>query len=104
MKVQFEGHQGTLDDESDKMTFYNITFNTILEVAEFLKPIKVGPEYRGWFYMMHKGLLNIEDGSVYVDERWLPDENVAEEYIREKCKLGMKSKKSKKNTEKYMPL
>ena len=28
----------------------------------------------------------------------------SEEYIREKCNLGMKSKKSKKNTEKYMPL
>jgi hypothetical protein len=104
MKIQFEGHQGTLEIETNKVTFYNLTFNSIVDAAKFLRPIKVGPNYQGWFYRMHIGLLNPEDGRVYVDERWLPDENFAEEYIREKCNLGMRSKKSKKNLEKYMPL
>ena len=104
MKIQFEGHPGTLDMETNRVTFYNLTFSSIIEAAKFLKPIRVGPDYRGWFYRLHKGLLNPEDGWVYVDERWLPDENFAEEYIREKCNFKKSSKNSKSNLEKYMPL
>lgn len=104
MKIQFEGHPGTMDMDTNKVTFYNVQFDSIIDAAKFLKLVKVGPAYQGWCYRLHWGLLNPEDGWVYVDERWLPDENFAEEYIRDKCRLGPRSRKSKTSSEKYMPL
>ena len=81
MSIQFEGHKGTLDIETNNVIFYDMVFTSILYAAKFLKGIPVGPEYRAWYYRSHKGLLNEDDGSVYVKDRWLPDEEFAMELI-----------------------
>lgn len=81
MSIQFEGHKGTLDIETNEVTFYDMVFTSILDAAKFLKGIPVGPEYTAWYYRRHRGLLNEDDGSVYLKDRWLPDEEFAMELI-----------------------
>ena len=82
MRIGFEGHSGRLEPETNEVTFYDMVFTTIVDAAKFLKEIPVGPVYRPWYFSGHRGLLNEEDGSVYLKDRWLPNEDFAIEIIK----------------------
>ena len=82
MKIQFEGHKGTLDIETNEVTFYQMVFPSILDAAKMLKGVPVGPMYDAWYYRGHKGFISEDDGSVYLKDRWFPDEDFAIELIK----------------------
>ena len=58
-KIQFQGHWGVQDLETNKVIFYNITFDTICVAAEYLKKLPAGPQYLG----------KVDDGTLYFEVR-----------------------------------
>ena len=84
--MSFEGHHGFLYlDENDRVEFYRMSFSSMMEATNFLKNLKLpakDEEYHPWFYRGKKGLLSTADGQVFIDGRWLPDEDFAENYIK----------------------
>lgn len=86
MKIQFEGHKGTLNIYTNQVTFYGMTFFSIIDAAEYLKKLPFGNNYVAWYYRGHKGFMDQEDGSIFIDDRWLPDAEFAENFIKAKGK------------------
>lgn len=82
MRIHFENHKGELDLETNEVIFYDLTFNGIIEATKFLKDIPPKITYVPWYYRGKKGLLDEEDGSVYLKDRWFPDEEFAIEIIK----------------------
>lgn len=82
MNIQFEGHKGKLNIENMNVNFYGMVFTTIIEAVNMLKSIPSGPFYRPWYYRGHRGFLSEDDGSVYLKDRWLTDEEFAKEFIK----------------------
>lgn len=84
MSIQFEGHKGTLDIYTNEVIFYGMTFSDILEATKYLKKLPVGNDYVPWYYRGHKGFMDQEDGSIFLYDRWLPDADFAENFIKAK--------------------
>ncbi len=82
MKIEFEKHKGELDLETNEVIFYDLTFSGILKAIEFLKGVPPRDTYAPWYYRGHKGLIDEADGSVYLKDRWFPDEEFAKEIIK----------------------
>ena len=82
MRIQFEGHKGTLDLETNEVTFYQMEFSSILEAAKMLKDVPVGPIYDAWYYRGRRGFMSEEDGSIYLKGKRIPDEEFAIELIK----------------------
>ena len=90
--IEFDKHKGKLNMETNEVNFYGMEFTSILTAIKYLKNVEAGPEYVLWTYRRFKGLKNPYDGWVYVDDRWLCDENFAKDYIKDKCKSARESK------------
>ena len=88
MNITFEQHQGTLNINDNSVEFYGIQFKTIVEAIKFLANVEPGVEYERWFYRRHKGLVNSNDGWIYVDLKWFPDSDMAEEHIKNKSRYS----------------
>lgn len=86
MKIQFEGHKGTVDIDTNEVTFYGMVFSDILSAIKILKHLSPGNDYHIWYYRGHKGFMKPSDGSIFLEDRWLPDADFAEKFIRTKCK------------------
>ena len=56
-KIQFQGHWGIQDSETNKVIFYSITFDSICIAAEYLKNLPAGPQYLG----------RVTDGTLYFE-------------------------------------
>ena len=82
MKIEFENHMGVMDMKTNVVIFYGVTFSGILEAITLLKGISPKNTYVPWQHRRHKGLLDKEDGSVYIKDRWFPDESFAKEIIK----------------------
>ena len=82
MKIEFEKHVGELDPETDKVIFYGLNFNGVLKAILFLKQLPPKLTYVPWCYRGQQGLLDEADGSVYLKDRWFPDEEFAREIIK----------------------
>lgn len=86
MRIQFEEHKGTLDIHTQQVTFYGMVFSDILASIKILKHLPPGNNYEPWCYKGHKGFLDPEDGSIFMEEQWLPDVEFAKNFIRTKGK------------------
>ena len=86
MKIQFEGHKGIVDIHTNEVTFYGMVFSGILVAVKYLKSLPVGPEYQPWFYKGKKGFMDPADGSIFLEDNWLPDADFAENFIKTKDK------------------
>jgi hypothetical protein len=77
-----------LNIEDNSVEFYGIEFKTIIEAVKFLKNVEPGIKYGLWFFRRHKGLMNTNDGWIYVDLRWFPDSDMAEDHIKNKSRYN----------------
>jgi hypothetical protein len=83
MKVSFEGHQGLLWSNDDNVIFYGVRFNTISDaIKQVLRHVRPSTSYRPWCSGRHRGLLDMETGKIFVQERWFDNEKVAELYLK----------------------
>ena len=84
MKIQFEGHKGTVDIHTNEVTFYGMVFSDILAAIKLLKYLPLGNDYQPWYYRGKKGFMDPVDGSIFLEDQWLPDADFAENFIRTK--------------------
>lgn len=84
MRIQFEKHKGKVDIETNEVTFYGVVFSDILEASKHMKKLPLGPEYEAWYYRGHKGFIDPSDGTVFIDDHWMPDADFAKNLIRTK--------------------
>ena len=84
MMVQFENHIGDLDQETNQVTFYGITFGTICDAVPFLKRVDTtDTNFSTWYYRNHKGVETCQ-GMIYVSGKWFTNDDEAEYYIDRK--------------------
>ena len=90
MGVSFERHPGTHNEDMDFFMFYGLVFETIFEVAKFLKYLKYDPEMEltGHYYREMKYLLDEETGMIWIGNGWLPDETFLVDYYNKKHGKG----------------
>jgi hypothetical protein len=85
--VNYNGHEGILNIHDNSVVFYGICFESILFAIKFIKNINpVYNLYIAWHYIDNDGLKNVKTGQIYIDNRWLPDETFAKNYIDLKIK------------------
>ncbi len=77
LSCQFEGHPGFLHQDSGTCVFYGITFDSILDVARYLKNVTAGPEYQGEIVRGVKVLRDPEIDMWWAEGRWWPDRRMA---------------------------
>ena len=77
----YQRHRGLLCVGTNRVIFYGKEFENICEAIKTLKDMVVGEQYFTWYYNYHCGFIHEKSGRIYIDNRWLPDENFAEKYI-----------------------
>ena len=84
MGVEFERHPGIYVEELDYFSFYGMMFETIFDVAKFLKHLPYDPTMylTGLYHKGYKFLLDDDSGMVWTGHGWLPDESFLDDYIR----------------------
>ena len=80
-KISFKTHNGMLDVSDNSVTFYGVEFKNIITAMKTLKDLIPGEIYYTWCYNYHTGFINDKTKEIYIDNRWLPDEDFAEMYI-----------------------
>lgn len=80
-KISFQKHIGSLDIRDNSVNFYGVRFKNIILAAKSLKDLVFGEVYYMWYYNYHTGFLNDKTKQIYIDNRWLPGEDFAENYI-----------------------
>jgi len=86
IKLFFEKHEGKLFPSTNMVRFYGVDFENIIEASKTLKHLIPGEQYFAWYYNFHQGILHEKTGQILVDNRWLPNEDFAENYINTKKK------------------
>lgn len=84
-RVWFEKHPGLYSEELEYYSFYGLCFNSILDVAKFLKnvPYNIDFEYQGFYYKKLPCLLDVDSGIIYLDNgEYIPDKTFLDDYIR----------------------
>lgn len=81
VNLTYQGHQGLLRTSSNRVIFYGKEFENICDAVKTLKDLTAGEQYFTWFYNYHCGFIHEISGRIYIDNRWLPDENFAEKYV-----------------------
>jgi len=81
IKLTYQNHEGLLCTHTNNVVFYGKQFKNIIDAIKTLKDLIVGEIYFTWFYNYHVGLIHDKTGQVYIDNRWLPTEEFAENYI-----------------------
>ena len=85
--ITFQKHRGLLNTDDQTVIFYGLGFKTIIDAMKTLKHFPAKDNiYSGWYYNLHKGILNSQTGEVFLDLRWLPTEKFSEEYVDMKKK------------------
>jgi len=85
VKARILGHVGALNIRSGNLFFYGIRCVDVFKAFEMLKDLDPTHTYKLWTYRGKKGLENVEDGWLYVQGQWLPDKNIARDYVKNKC-------------------
>ena len=81
MDIIFERHRGVLNETDNSVIFYGVYFDNILSAAKSLKNLIPGEVYYMWCYKYHTGFINDKTKQVFIDNRWMPNEDFAESYI-----------------------
>ena len=86
-EIVYNKHRGLLNTDDQSVMFYGLGFKDIIDAIKTLKhfPAKDNT-YIGWYYNMNKGVLNKVTGEIFLDLRWLPNEEFAKEYVDTKKK------------------
>lgn len=63
-KIEFDKHKGFMNHETKSVIFYNLEFESILHVKNFLKNLEPG-DYQGWVEDDRYGLIDQKTGLVY---------------------------------------
>lgn len=80
-KITFLKHTGSLNPSDNSVIFYGVHFKDVCIAMKTLKDLIPGEVYYMWCYNYHTGLINDKTKEVYVDNRWMPNEQFAESYI-----------------------
>ena len=86
IKLTYQKHVGTLFISTNNVKFYGREFENISEAVKSLKHLTPGEKYFAWFYNFHEGFLHEKTGQIFLEGRWLPNEDFAEKYIDTKKK------------------
>ena len=81
LKIMFQNHKGHLDFETNQCVFYGLFFDNISNAIKTLKDLEPNEIYRPWFYNFHSGIIHPNSGQIYIDNRWMPNDDFAEKYI-----------------------
>ena len=81
IKLVFEKHEGELCPSTNMVTFYGAEFDNIIEASKILKQLVPGEKYFVWYYNFHRGFLHSKSGRILIENRWLPNDDFAENYI-----------------------
>jgi hypothetical protein len=73
----FDGHHGYLQPDTGMCMFYYMTFDSILEVAKYLKNVTPGPEYEGEYVSGKKVMRDPEMDMWWSEGRWWCDKKTA---------------------------
>ena len=80
-KITFLNHYGSLNPSDNSVIFYGLQFKDVCVAKKSLKDLIPGELYYMWCYNYHKGLIHDKSKQIYIDNRWLPNEDFAESYI-----------------------
>ncbi len=80
-KIAFLKHNGSLNTVDNSVIFYGLHFKNVCAATKTLKDLIPGQVYYMWCYNYHTGLINDITKEVYIDNRWMPNEQFAESYI-----------------------
>ena len=81
-KIYFQKHVGVYFLKDANVMFYGVRFSGILEAVNFLKYLKPGGFYTPWCYGRTRGLKDLRNGKIYVDNRWMDCAKTAELYLK----------------------
>ncbi len=80
--IIYQKHEGLLNTDDQTVTFYGFGFKNIIEAIKTLKHFPAKDKtYTTWYYNWNKGILNSVTGEIFIDLRWLPNEEFAKEYV-----------------------
>lgn len=82
MRCWFQGHMGSLNVNDHSVLFYGIRWNTPSEAIKFLDMLVPSDFYAPWCYMRHRGVKDLRDGQIYVNDHWFPNDQFAETFLK----------------------
>ena len=91
-RISYQGHQGTLYINSNRVMFYGISFENICDAARLIRKLPAGVKYLGVCRVGVRGL-RLPGNEIVADVsgelRWFVDENELEEYYLKKYNLSI---------------
>lgn len=87
IKAHIMGHTGKLNIRTGELSFYGIKTKDVFGAFTLLKDLNPSHSYRIWTLRGKKALENTADGWFYVQGRWLPDKDMARDYVKNRCQL-----------------
>jgi len=84
-KINFEGHRGVMWLLDHSAMFYGVRFMNITEATRFLRGLEPGGYYQPWCRGNIRGVKNLKNDKVFIENRWMDCEKSAELYVKLFC-------------------
>lgn len=91
-RISYQGHQGTLYINSNRVMFYGISFENMCDAVRILRKLPAGVKYRGVYRVGIRGL-KLPGNEIVADVdgelRWFVDENELGQYYLKKYNISI---------------
>ena len=91
-RISYQGHQGTLYINSNRVMFYGISFENMCYAVRLLRKLPAGVKYKGVYRAGIRGL-KLPGNEIIADVggelMWFEDENEIGEYYLKKYNLSI---------------